>query len=126
MGAENEFRESTAKLFGMVGGVALLTLVINGPTAGPLLRRLGLVTPTDTRKKVIENYRQVSHCARRLQVWSKLRVPWRVLCREYSPRRPPQHMAQNSLLDYVWLLADKRFQDVDFTVVKDHVPFLSE
>ena len=42
----SQFREVTGKLFNMVGGVALLTLVINGPTSGPLLKRLGLITPT--------------------------------------------------------------------------------
>ena len=88
------FIEYTAKLFGMVGGIALLTLVINGPTCGPLLNRLGLVTPTETRKKVIENYHQ--------------------------------HAIQYTLMEYVALLTEKRFQDVDFTVVKDHIPLLSE
>mmetsp|Transcript_11154 Transcript_11154/g.19589 ORF Transcript_11154/g.19589 Transcript_11154/m.19589 type:complete len:998 (+) Transcript_11154:30-3023(+) len=87
------FREFTAKLFGMVGGIALLTLVINGPTCGPLLNRLGLVTPTETRKKVTENYRQ--------------------------------HAIQYTLREYVALLTETRFQDVDFTVVKDHIPALS-
>jgi hypothetical protein len=42
----SQFREVTGKLFNMVGGVALLTLVINGPTSGPMLKRLGLITPT--------------------------------------------------------------------------------
>jgi hypothetical protein len=45
-------------VFGFVGGIAFLTLVINDPTSGPLLCRLGLVMPTECRKKVIENYRQ--------------------------------------------------------------------
>jgi NhaP-type Na+/H+ or K+/H+ antiporter len=53
-----QYRHYTEKLFGMVGGIAFLTLVINGTSSGPLLRWLGLVTPSETRKKVIENYRQ--------------------------------------------------------------------
>lgn len=78
----------------MVGGIALLTLIINGTTSGPLLKRLGLITPTETRKKVVENYRQ--------------------------------HMIQFTLKEYVKLLAESRFKDVDFAVVKAHIPFLSE
>ena len=42
----------------MVGGIALLTLVVNAPTCGPLLKKLGLVTPSETRNKVLENYDQ--------------------------------------------------------------------
>lgn len=52
----------------------------------------GLVTPTETRKNVVENYRQ--------------------------------HMIQYTLMEYVKLLTEERFHDVDFTVVKDHVPCL--
>ena len=52
------YRDYTAKLFGMVGGIAFLTLVINGTSSGPILKKPGLVTPSETRKKVIENYRQ--------------------------------------------------------------------
>eukprot|EP01082_Thalassiosira_pseudonana_P012006 g10446.t1 g10446 contig4:1896035-1898632(+) len=54
----HQYREFTDKIFGMVGGIAFLTLIINGPTSGPLLTRLGLVTPTETRKKVVNNYEQ--------------------------------------------------------------------
>jgi|GEM_PF-4982544 len=53
-----QYRDYTAKLFGMVGGIAFLTLVVNGTSSGPFLKKLGLVTPTETRKKVIDNYRQ--------------------------------------------------------------------
>jgi hypothetical protein len=42
----------------LVSGIAFLTLVINGTSSGPVLQKLGLVTPSETRKKVIENYRQ--------------------------------------------------------------------
>ena len=90
----DQYREYTAKLFGFVGGVALLTLVINASSSGPLLIALGLVTPTETRKKVIENYRQ--------------------------------HMIQYTLLEYVKLMTEERFQTVDFTVMKEHIPFLRD
>lgn len=46
--ATNESR----KLFGFVGGFAFLTLLINGTTAGPLLRRLHLSDSTETRQKI--------------------------------------------------------------------------
>ncbi|KAL7545889.1 LOW QUALITY PROTEIN: hypothetical protein ACHAWF_009244 [Thalassiosira exigua] len=51
-----QYREFSERLFGMVGGVSFLTLVINGPTSGPLLRSLGLVTPTEARKRLVDNY----------------------------------------------------------------------
>ena len=78
----------------MIGGVAFLTLVINGPTAGYLLKKLGLITPTETRDKHIKN------------------------CRE--------HMVLFTLKEYVALLTEERFEDVDFAVVKAHIPFLSK
>ena len=52
------YRHFTTKVFGMVGGVALLTLVVNGLTAGPLLIHLGLSEETATRHKVLENYKR--------------------------------------------------------------------
>ena len=49
-----QYREYTAKLFGLVGGIAFLTLILLAPTSGPLLKKLGLITPTLTRQKVVE------------------------------------------------------------------------
>lgn len=49
---DSEERKQASLVFAFVGGVALLTLVVNGLTAGPLLKKLGLVTPTETRKRV--------------------------------------------------------------------------
>ena len=80
--------------FAMVGGIAFLFLVINGPTSGPLLKRLGLATPTENRNNIIEKYRQ--------------------------------YVAQQTLSELLALLTDKRFEDVDFAVVKAYIPFLSE
>jgi NhaP-type Na+/H+ or K+/H+ antiporter len=54
---ETIFELQTAQLYQMVGGVAFLTLVINGTTAGPLLRKLGLANATETRKKMVEAYK---------------------------------------------------------------------
>ncbi|KAL3804615.1 hypothetical protein ACHAW5_000089 [Stephanodiscus triporus] len=44
--------------FAMVGGIAFLFLVINGPTSGPLLKGLGLATPTENRNNIVEKYRR--------------------------------------------------------------------
>jgi len=49
--------EQTQKLFAFVGGIAFMTLCINGVTAGPLLRKLGLADSTETREKIIAAYR---------------------------------------------------------------------
>ena len=38
------------------GGIAFLTLWINGTFAGPLLRRLGLVKPTETRERIVKRF----------------------------------------------------------------------
>lgn len=72
----------------------MLTLCINAPTCGPMLKKLGLVTPTETRLKIISKYRL--------------------------------RMIQHSLTEYVSLLADERFWDLDFTVVRAHIPFLRD
>lgn len=47
-------RETTSKLFGMIGGIALLTLVLNGMTAGPLLAKLGLSHSTKARRTIMD------------------------------------------------------------------------
>jgi NhaP-type Na+/H+ or K+/H+ antiporter len=61
-----------SQLYSMVGGIAFLTLVINGSTAGPLLKKLGLADSTEEREKIIEAYRahlrseQIDFCAKLL------------------------------------------------------------
>ena len=56
---ENEtYRKFTTQLFGLVGGTAFLTLVINGSTAGPLLQRLGLAKSSSTRNKILQIFRK--------------------------------------------------------------------
>ena len=61
-----QYEQYVQKLFGMVGGVACLSLIIAGPTSGPLLRVLGLVTPTETRSKVVSNHEK--HLAKNILV----------------------------------------------------------
>jgi hypothetical protein len=46
----------TRKAFGFVGGFAFMTLLINGTTAGPLLRKMGLADSTETRGKIVHAY----------------------------------------------------------------------
>jgi NhaP-type Na+/H+ or K+/H+ antiporter len=50
----------TTKLFGMVGGVAFLTLVINGSLCGPLLTKLGLADSTESRKRIVQAAEQAA------------------------------------------------------------------
>ena len=49
-------RDYTTTLFGHVGGIAFLTLWINGTLAGPLLKKLGLTKPTETRERVVKRF----------------------------------------------------------------------
>mmetsp|Transcript_29516 Transcript_29516/g.81122 ORF Transcript_29516/g.81122 Transcript_29516/m.81122 type:complete len:874 (+) Transcript_29516:259-2880(+) len=54
---DEKFVLQTNKLFGFIGGIAFLSLVINGVTAGPLLNYLGLADLTDTRKRMLKAYK---------------------------------------------------------------------
>ncbi len=54
---ETAFEEQTTQVYQMVGGVAFLTLLINGTTAGPILKWLGLADSTETRRKITEAYK---------------------------------------------------------------------
>ena len=90
----HQYREYTEKILGFVGGIALLTLIVNAPTCGWLLKKLGLVTPTETRLDMIENYRR--------------------------------HMIHNMLVEYAAMISEKRFEQLDYTVAKEHVPFLRD
>ncbi len=78
-------RAEAEKVFGFVGGIALLTLIINAPTSGPLLKKLGLVTPTETRLQMVDNFKK--------------------------------HMTHFCLTEYVAMLAEARFKDLDYMVV---------
>ena len=78
-------REPAEKVFGFVGGIALLTLIINAPTSGPLLKKLGLVTPTETRLQMVDNFKK--------------------------------HMTHFCLTEYLAMLAEARFEDLDYMVV---------
>lgn len=39
----------------MVGGIAFMTLLINGSLSGPLLTKLGLADSTESRKRILES-----------------------------------------------------------------------
>lgn len=49
-------RSAATKVFGMVGGTAFLTLIMNGTFAGPLLKKLGLAEDTKLRHRIVERY----------------------------------------------------------------------
>ncbi|KAL3935316.1 MAG: hypothetical protein SGBAC_009144 [Bacillariaceae sp.] len=51
---ETEAELHTTQAFVMVGGISMMTLVVNGITAGPLLRKLGLADSTDARSMIIK------------------------------------------------------------------------
>ena len=51
-----EFLGYSTKLFGMVGGIAFLTLFINGSTAGFMLQKLGLSRTSEVREKLLQEY----------------------------------------------------------------------
>jgi NhaP-type Na+/H+ or K+/H+ antiporter len=53
----NEYKEQARKVVALVGGLAFLTLTINGPTAGPLLRKLGLTDETEAREKIVHAFK---------------------------------------------------------------------
>ncbi|CAJ1969546.1 unnamed protein product [Cylindrotheca closterium] len=51
---DTEAELHTTQAFVMVGGIAFMTLVFNGITAGPLLRKLGLADSTEARSLIIK------------------------------------------------------------------------
>lgn len=53
---EEEYTD-VLQAYWMVGGIAFLTLFINGATAGPFLKWLGLAESTEARTKIIDAYR---------------------------------------------------------------------
>ena len=53
---DEEKRALTNKLFGMVGGVCLLTIYINGALAETVLDKLGLKKSSETHKKIMQHY----------------------------------------------------------------------
>lgn len=53
---DQEKRDLTQTLFGLVGGVAFISLIINGTFAGPILRKLKLADPTETRARIVKGY----------------------------------------------------------------------
>lgn len=94
VGEDSIFAEQTTKAFGMIGGMAFLTLVINGTSAGPLLIKLGLADSTETRKKIVNAFRA--------------------------------GFKQHLILEFVSLLTQNRFRNVNFGLVKSHVPYLAD
>jgi len=51
-------RVFTSQLFGITGGISLLTLFVNGVLAGPLLKKLKLGRASVERKEIVEQYHQ--------------------------------------------------------------------
>jgi NhaP-type Na+/H+ or K+/H+ antiporter len=93
-GADSRYADQTKTAFGMIGGIAFLTLVINGSTSGPLLKKFGLADSTASREKIVECYQ--ARFKRSLQ------------------------------LEFVSLLTQRRFRQINFGLVKAHVPYLAD
>jgi len=91
---DSKFADDTNKALGMVGGMALLTLFINGSTAGPILVKMGLADSTETRRKIVKAYA----AGFKQQLIGKL----------------------------VELLTEERFCNINFGLVKAHVPYLAD
>jgi hypothetical protein len=89
-----QYQQYVQKLFGMIGGVACLSLITAGPTSGPLLRALGLVTPTETRSKMVSNYEK--------------------------------HLTKDILVEFMNLLSQKRFEHLDYGIVRERVSILRD
>ena len=70
-GTNSEYIVQSNKFFGMVGGVAFLSLIVNGSLAGPLLHYLGLSDASETRKKMLETYRE-QYCLSTIESLVKL------------------------------------------------------
>lgn len=57
----DEYREHVVKLFCMVGGISLFTLLVSGMTSKPLLQLLGFAASEKARHKVLANFRKQMH-----------------------------------------------------------------
>jgi NhaP-type Na+/H+ or K+/H+ antiporter len=55
---DSKFILQTNKLFGFVGGIAFMTLMINATTAGPLIRKLGLADTTAIREGMLKAFKR--------------------------------------------------------------------
>jgi hypothetical protein len=54
-GTNNElYQKQVTQLFGQVGGIVFLTLVVNGTLAGPLLKKLGLAKSPEARTRLLK------------------------------------------------------------------------
>lgn len=122
---KNSFRDQVMLLFAFVGGIAFLTLAVNGPTAGPLLKKLGLVTPTNARAKVVANYEahmKQNTLIEYLSILSDQRfksIEYAVIRRYVSPLK---EIEQNELYDAVKILKKKHPNKTPF--LRNLLPYL--
>ncbi|GKY99725.1 hypothetical protein MPSEU_000926500 [Mayamaea pseudoterrestris] len=88
------YLDQTRRVFGFIGGISFMTLVINAPTCKPLLIYLNLSESSEIRDKIIQTY----HAAFRKQ----------------------------AITEMVNLLAQPRFQHVNFSFIDHHISFLAD
>lgn len=91
---DDEARQTTTVLLFMAGGVTLLTLSINGTSAGYILQKLGLAKPSVSPDRA------------------------RILFEGKAKDFMYQELAS--------LLPEARFENVDFSILKEFVPFVTE
>eukprot|EP00580_Thalassiosira_gravida_P014083 CAMPEP_0201682116 /NCGR_PEP_ID=MMETSP0494-20130426/51456_1 /ASSEMBLY_ACC=CAM_ASM_000839 /TAXON_ID=420259 /ORGANISM="Thalassiosira gravida, Strain GMp14c1" /LENGTH=1055 /DNA_ID=CAMNT_0048165873 /DNA_START=148 /DNA_END=3316 /DNA_ORIENTATION=- len=121
---DDGYRNETDKVFCLVGGISVLTLLINGMTSVPLLSALGLAATENTRRKVIENYRQ-QMVQNTLQAYVDFFLKKDGVGLTILLSKSTFHL-QNTLQAYVRLLSQERWRRIDHSIVKEHIPFLSE
>ncbi|GAX29584.1 hypothetical protein FisN_24Lh042 [Fistulifera solaris] len=94
VGASQQYIDQTTTAFSMIGGVAFLTLILQGVTASPLIKYLGLTRSSKSRKKIL----------------NALQTRYRLAMVD----------------EMVRLLTQKRFHEVNFALVKHHIPLLRD
>jgi Sodium/hydrogen exchanger family len=121
-GEVNEFTEQTRKVFGLVGGIAFMTLTINGVTAGPLLRKLHLADSSETREMIVKAYKTRYKAAG--TGTSECTAMWKVDSSQTTLNLCFSLCVQKDEL--VRLLTQPRFKNVNFALVKHHVPYMKD
>jgi NhaP-type Na+/H+ or K+/H+ antiporter len=94
VGASQQYIDQTTTVFSMIGGVAFMTLILQGVTASPLIRYLGLTRSSESRRKILK----------------ALQTRYRLAMVD----------------EMVRLLTQKRFHEVNFALVKHHIPLLRD
>ena len=130
-------RDYTTTLFGHVGGIAFLTLWINGTLAGPLLKKLGLTKPTETRERVVKRFEE-TYYNRMLDNFIRLLADPRVSTSSNACIEAALYctmfrrcvfvlipsLKASRISTYSFPASIHQFRHADFAVISHHVPEL--